>query len=324
MSVTGGCDRSVIRPQGWVGVELRHFLALEAVASEASFIRAATRLGYTQSAISQQIAALERAVGQKLVERPGGSRPARLTRAGEVLVAHARAIGVRLSSAQADLRALTAGDLGPLRVGKLQSIGTVLLPAILRRFSDLRPDVEVLLTEGYADGELIDLLERGEIDLAFAHLPLPASRLDHARLLRDEYVLVVQEASRLGYTAPPTLEELAGLPLIGFNNSRACDLVIDYLRSKGLEPNFVLRSDDSATIQGLVAAGFGAALLPRLAADTLVEGVMVVGLDGELPPRQIALAWSRQRAESGAAEAFVLAATAECARLSPPRLKAAS
>ena len=65
---------------GWVRVELRHFLALDAVASEGSFHGAATRLGYTQSAISQQIAALERSVGHNLVERPGGSRPVHLTR----------------------------------------------------------------------------------------------------------------------------------------------------------------------------------------------------------------------------------------------------
>ena len=68
----------MVRSNGWTGVELRHFLALDAVASEASFNRAAAKLGYTQSAISQQIAALERVVGQKLIERPGGAQPVRL------------------------------------------------------------------------------------------------------------------------------------------------------------------------------------------------------------------------------------------------------
>jgi DNA-binding transcriptional LysR family regulator len=313
----------VIRPQGWVGVELRHFLALEAVAAEASFIRAATRLGYTQSAISQQIAALERAVGQKLVERPGGSRPIRLTRAGEVLVEHAQALGARLSSAQADLRALTEGALGPLRVGKLQSVGAFLLPSILRRFAGLRPDVEVLLAEGHADVELIELLEQGEIDLAFAHLPLPAGGLEYVRLVQDDYVLVVEELSPLACGAPLTLAELAELPLIGFNKCRACHLVIEYLRANGHQPNFVLRSDDVATIQGSVAAGFGAALLPRLAVDTPIDGVKVVELHVELPPRQIALAWSGERTEPGATQAFVLAATAECARWATTRLRAA-
>ena len=107
----------MLRPNGWIGVELRHFLALDAVASEASFNRAAAKLGYTQSAISQQIATLERVVGQKLIERPGGSQPVRLTRAGEIVMEHAHAIGERLASAQADLQSLTAGELDPIRVG---------------------------------------------------------------------------------------------------------------------------------------------------------------------------------------------------------------
>src|SRR5215211_4240648 len=99
-------DREVLRPNAWIGVELRHFLALDAVATERSFHRAATKLGYTQSAISQQIAVLERVVGEKLVERPGGSQPVCLTRAGEIVMAHAHAIGARVATAQADLHSL--------------------------------------------------------------------------------------------------------------------------------------------------------------------------------------------------------------------------
>ena len=76
----------------WLGVELRHFLALEAVSREGSFGKAAQALGYTQSAVSQQIATLERLVGQKLVERPGGPKPVSLTEAGQLLLTHAEAI----------------------------------------------------------------------------------------------------------------------------------------------------------------------------------------------------------------------------------------
>src|ERR671937_348312 len=79
----------------WAGLELRHLLALDAVAREGSFGRAAVALGYTQSAISQQIAALERIVGERLVERPGGPRPVSLTDAGELLLRHADAIVAR-------------------------------------------------------------------------------------------------------------------------------------------------------------------------------------------------------------------------------------
>ena len=85
-----------MEPDRWLGVELRHLAALEAVARERSFGRAAESLGYTQSAVSQQIATLERAVGERLVERPGGPRPVALTEAGELLLGHAGAIVARL------------------------------------------------------------------------------------------------------------------------------------------------------------------------------------------------------------------------------------
>src|SRR6476660_2394442 len=107
----------------WLGVELRHLAALDALETEGSFGRAALKLGYTQSAVSQQIATLERIVGEKLVERPGGPRPVALTEAGRLLLRHARVIVARLQAAQADLRALREGEVGTLRVGTFQSVG---------------------------------------------------------------------------------------------------------------------------------------------------------------------------------------------------------
>src|SRR6185295_15708869 len=95
----------------WLGLDLRHLVALKTIADEGSFGRAAERLGYTQSAISQQIAALERIVGLRLIERPGGPRPISLTEAGQILLRHADAIQARLLAAKADMAALEAGDL---------------------------------------------------------------------------------------------------------------------------------------------------------------------------------------------------------------------
>src|SRR5215212_6341538 len=106
---------------GFLDIELRHLAALQAVSEEGSFGRAATRLGYTQSAISQQIATLERIVGERLVERPGGPRPISLTEAGRLLLRHASSIVARLQAAQADLQALRAGESGTIRVGTFQS-----------------------------------------------------------------------------------------------------------------------------------------------------------------------------------------------------------
>ena len=92
-------------PALWPSLEVRHLLALAAVTETGTFSRAAEELGYTQSAVSQQIGALERIVGTPVFERPGGPRPVRLTPAGEILLTHARAVLARVSSASADLRA---------------------------------------------------------------------------------------------------------------------------------------------------------------------------------------------------------------------------
>src|SRR3712207_7437198 len=93
---------SIMEPDRWFGVELRHLAALQAIAEEGSFGRAAQRLGYTQSAVSQQIATLERIVGERLLERPGGPRPVSLTEAGRRVLPHAQAIVARLDAGQAD------------------------------------------------------------------------------------------------------------------------------------------------------------------------------------------------------------------------------
>ena len=151
-----------MEPDRWHGVELRHLAALQAVAEEGSFGRAARALGYTQSAISQQIAMLERVVGERLVERPGGPRPVTLTEAGRLLHQHAEAIVARLKAAQADMAALSEGAAGELRVGAFQSVGARVLPAVMTRFTEEWPDIEVQLKESAQDEELATWVERGE------------------------------------------------------------------------------------------------------------------------------------------------------------------
>ena len=145
----------------WLGVELRHLAALQAVASEGSFGRAAEALGYTQSAISQQIATLERVVGVRLIERPGGPRPVALTEAGRLLLRHAESIMSRLQAAQADMTALANGNSGALRIGTFQSVGAKVLPRVLSRFREEWPEVDVQLRESAYDEELTSWVESG-------------------------------------------------------------------------------------------------------------------------------------------------------------------
>src|SRR5438552_5477010 len=301
---------SIMEPDRWLGIELRHLTALEAVAREGSFGRAAKSLGYTQSAISQQIAALERIVDARLVERPGGPRPVSLTEAGELLLRHAEAIVARLAAAQADLGALAEGEGGVLRVGIYQSVGQRILPELMRRYAAAWPRVEIALTESASDAELLGLVERGELDLTFADMPLVEGPFDSLELLRDPYVLVVPADSPLADRgAAPSLRELAQLDLIGHKNCRS----LTQLQTVVREPlRFVFRSDHNQTVQALVAAGVGAALVPPLTIDAQDETTHVLDLH-KVPPRLIGIAWHRDRYRTAAARAFVESAPPVCA-----------
>ena len=301
-----------MEPDRWLGVELRHFLALEAVARTGSFSKAAASLGYTQSAVSQQIAALERMVGQRLVERPGGPKPVSLTEAGRLLLTHADAIAARIAAAQADLDALGKGEAGTLQVGVFQSVGQRILPELMRRYLAAWPEVEVTLTESADDEELLTLVERGELDLTFADLPLTEGPFEWVELLRDPYVLVVAADSPLAERdRPPTMREISDLDLISHKHCRTV---------KRLEPmfgrpiDFVFRSDHNQTVQALVAAGVGSALVPRLTMDPDDPTTVMIEMP-KLPPRVIALAWHRDRYRTPAARAFVETAEAVTAEL---------
>jgi DNA-binding transcriptional LysR family regulator len=301
-----------MEPDRWLGVELRHFLALEAVARAGSFGKAATALGYTQSAVSQQIAMLERHVGQKLIERPGGPKPVSLTEAGRLLLTHAEAIAARVAAAQADLTALGDGEAGALRVGVFQSVGQKILPEVMRRFVDSWPRVEVTLTESAADAELLTLVERGELDLTFADLPLTEGPFESVELLRDPYVLVVPAASELTHRPePPSLRDVANLDLIGHKHCRT----LVRLEAAFRQPlRYVFQSDHNQTVQALVGAGVGNALVPRLTMDETDETTQLIDLP-KLPARVIAVAWHRDRYRTPAARAFVETAQAVCAGL---------
>ena len=296
----------------WLGVEIRHLAALEAVAREGSFGRAAVALGYTQSAVSQQIQMLERIVGERLLERPGGPRAVSLTEAGTLLLRHAEAIVGRLRAAQADMTALADGDAGSLRIGTFQSVGAKVLPEVMRRFLDGWPQIELELTESASDDELLRLVERGELDLAFAMLPALEGPFETDVLLRDPYVLLVPADHDLAGLARASLAELGELTLIANRACRSTALAEGELVQRGVAVDVAFRSDDNGTVQGLVGAGFGAALVPLLTVDQRDDRICVLELEPEIPPRRIALAWHRDRHRSPASRAFTELARAVC------------
>src|SRR5581483_3067072 len=284
----------------WFGVEIRHLAALQAIAAEHSFGRAAARLGYTQSAVSQQVATLERIVGEQLVERPGGPRAVSLTEAGELLLRHADSIGARLQAAQADLSALQAGEIGTLRIGTFQSVGARVLPAVMRRFTADWPEIDLTLVE-LDDDEVAVAIERGEIDVGFLLLPVDEDDpLEAIEVLRDPYVLVKPKGSPLA----ASLRAIAEEPLVGFRNSPAIAGVEAAFRAEGVEPQWAFRSNGNPTVQGLVAAGVGNAVMPRLTIDERDPRVDVVDLPS-VPPRIIGVARHRDRYASPATRAFL-------------------
>ncbi|HVD48392.1 MAG TPA: LysR family transcriptional regulator [Gaiellaceae bacterium] len=300
------------------GIEIRHLTALEAVAEEGSFRRAATRLGYVQSAISEQIAALERIVGQRLVERSRGAGALELTEAGEILLAHATAIVGRVKAAEADLGALADGSAGSLRLGIYQSVGARVIPRLLPRYARDWPDVRVLPREAPTDAGLFEFVERGELELSFADLPLHPGPFESVELLRDPYVLLVAADSPLALEGGPVgLDDIAELPLIGHWTCRVLPRVEAELRAQGVEPNFVFRSDILSTVQALVGAGVGSAIIPRLGIDLSDTRTAVVQLDEGVPvqPRVISLFWHRDRYRSPASVGFVEAAREVCTQL---------
>jgi len=288
---------------GWLGVDLRHLAALEAVARTGSFGRAARELGYTQSAVSQQIAQLERIVGQRLFDRPGGPRPVEPTEAGLLLLRHADAIVAQLDAARADMAALAEGEAGTLRVGIYQSVGARLLPALVRRFRAQLPRVGVRVREESSADDLLRLLEHGELDLSFADLPLREGPFEWAELLQDPYVLLVSARSELAeLDAAPPLRDVAKLPLIG---RRSTDEPERFLAGRVPEVNVVFRTDDNGTLAAFVAEGLGAAIEPRLVVDPRDLDVKMLPFGSRIPPRTLVLAWHRDRYRSQAAQAFV-------------------
>jgi DNA-binding transcriptional LysR family regulator len=188
------------------------------------------------------------------------------------------------------------------------------LPKLLGRYRDEWPEVEIALVESVSQSELLDRVESGELDLAFGVLPLTEGPFELVELMADSYVLLVEDGSPLAERdKPPTRYELSELPLIGF--SRTSDDIEGHLRSRGVTPRYVFRTDESATVQGLVASGFAAAIVPRLTVNLDDRRVRAVELGNLVPPRIIVLVRHRDRYRSPAADAFEEATREVCAEL---------
>ena len=271
-------------------LDVKRLRVLREVAARGSFSGAADSLSYTQSAISQQIAALEREAGTQLVER--SARGVRLTDAGSALVAHADAILARLDAAERELEAIAGLRGGHLRIVAFLSAAASLLPPAIAEFRRRHPGVELSLQPA-EPVDSIPQVKAGDCDLAIAieprFAPLTDEQVTKTHLLDDPMFVVLPADHPQAHKAGLALEDLAGESWITGPVATCPDTSIFYraCTTAGFEPRVAFQSDDYTAIQGFIAAGVGVALIPDLALFSVRDDIVIRDLGEHAPVRRV-------------------------------------
>jgi molybdate transport repressor ModE-like protein len=287
-------------------LDVKRMRILKEVADRGSFSAAAEALSYTQSAVSQQIAALEREAGTQLVTR--GSRGIRLTEAGEALVRHADAILTRLADAEAELEAIAGLRGGRLRLAAFPTVGATLMPLAIANFRARHPEVELTVKQLEPEDSL-PLLKMGELDIALTIEPnsIEDDGLESSFLLDDPMFVALPLNHKLAHKTRVRLKDLTDEAWIGTTDACSCGALVrnHCIRAGGFEPRITFESDDYLAIQGLVAAGVGVAMIPTLALTTVRDDIIIRDLGTEAPVRTIAAATLPGAQRSPAARAML-------------------
>jgi DNA-binding transcriptional LysR family regulator len=261
---------------------------LAEVARRGSFSAAADALSYTQSAVSQQVATLEAETGMTLLERH--ARGVRVTPAGQALVEHAEGILARLETAEAEIAAIAGLRAGRLRMASFPTAGATLMPLAIATFRSSYPDIELTLAEGEPE-EIVPRLRAGEFDLALLfefEEPHTREDLERVELLQDPMYLALPREHPLAAKSGLRLQDLRGEAWVQTSRSSPCARhVVRSCHAAGFEPNVSFESDDYQTVQGLVAAGVGVALIPELALSVVREDIAIRALAPQPPVRQV-------------------------------------
>ena len=269
---------------------------LREVATRGSFSAAADALSYTQSAVSQAVATLEAETGTMLLERD--RRGIRTTPAGEALVTHAEGILARLDAAEAELDAIKGVRGGRLRMASFPTAGATLMPLAIAMFRREHEDVELSLAEGEPE-DIVPRLRDGEFDLALLFEFKGASErlgsgFRRVELLEDPMYVAVPVGHSLARRKNVRIEDLAEESWIQTSADSPCARqVVRSCHAAGFEPSVSFETDDYATIQGLVAAGVGVALVPELALSRVREDIVVRPLYPVSPARTVVAATPR-------------------------------
>jgi DNA-binding transcriptional LysR family regulator len=287
-------------------IDLRGLRALVAVSDSGSFRGAAAELGYTQSAVSHQIAELERAVGASLFMRPGGRGHVSLTPAGEAAYVHARRVLTELDALDASVQATHRGERTVVRVGVFQTAAAELLPTALRLLREEWPGIEVVLVDTGDDPRLVDWLAQGKLDLALTINQQPDDRIELIRLFEDPWVVLTHRDSELAAAERPSFELLDGADVVAWTSRWPVQQELESAwRRRGITPKVVYRTDDNLALQRLVAARLGHACIGRLAARTAIDSELTwLAPPDILTPRTVALCHPRRRDLDQAARAL--------------------
>jgi molybdate transport repressor ModE-like protein len=290
-------------------LDVKRLGILREVASRGSFSAAAEALYLSQSAVSQQVATLEKEVGMKLLDRTNGGP--RLTDAGEVLISHADAVICRLEEAERELSALAGLEGGRVRLVSFPSASATLVTRAVSAFSERHPEVEIRLAEGEPE-DGVPALRAGDFDLAVV-FDYPSSPLEVGRdieltplLTERMYLAVPADHDQAGSPAVDLADFADAAWLSGTCPSSCHDLLKGVCRNAGFDPRVAYESDDYSVLQGLVAAGLGVTLLPDLVAvSTLRADISLIPVSPESPQRRIWAATRAAGSRSPATEAML-------------------
>ncbi|MBJ3777063.1 LysR family transcriptional regulator [Acuticoccus mangrovi] len=267
--------------------QLRYFVAL---AETLHFGRAAARLNVTQPPLSRQLAALEKDLGVRLIERH--SRSARLTPAGERFLLDSKAVLVQLDQACRNARRASAGELGALTIGFMMHAAYASVPVLTRRFLAECPDVTLTLLEAMPSN-LLDGIGSGRFDAVVTFRPDDVRGIETIVVHREPLVLALPEGHALAAHDVVDAAMLAGVPLIASPQDATPTLraaIVEYLARAGVEPHVRLETQLQQTIVSLVAEGIGVALVPHSVGRLGVSGVCFRALRDPPTVEQV-LAW---------------------------------
>jgi len=297
------------------GLGLRELQAVLAVAELGSFRRAAGALGYTQSALSHQVSALEAALGQPLFHRPGGRAPVRLTPAGEAVCRRARRVLSEVEAVAADAEQAARGEVVRVRVGVTQTAAAEIMPAALRAFRDDHPGVEVALIAADDTESSRAALRRGDLDLAFSYDPESDEYVEAVAVLADPWVILTRRDSAIAGLDHPGFGVLDQRDLVAWTRRwRPQAELEDTWARRGIVPRIVYRTDDNLALQRLVAAGLGHACIGRVAASRAIDPALTwLEPNDPAAPRVIALCYPRHRPVSATARSLITAIRGQAA-----------